>query len=74
MRYRQSLRGLYTVGDYDDPAQLRTLKVPSLIVTGAWTVTFHRTMNEVLLRTLPQAEAFELDAGTIHRLPHRIAS
>jgi pimeloyl-ACP methyl ester carboxylesterase len=64
VKYRNSLRGLYAVGDYnDDPARLRGLTMPTLIVTGAQTVTFHRAMNEALLRTLPHAEALELGAG-----------
>jgi pimeloyl-ACP methyl ester carboxylesterase len=64
VKYRYSLRGLYTVGDYnDDPARLRALTMPALIVTGAQTVSFHRAMNESLLRTLPRAEALELGAG-----------
>jgi pimeloyl-ACP methyl ester carboxylesterase len=62
--HRNSLRGLYTVGDYDDdPTRLRSLTMPALIVTGAQTVSFHRAMNEILLRTLPSAEALELGAG-----------
>ena len=64
MKYRNSLRGLYTVGDYDDdPARLRGLTMPALIVTGAQTVSFHRAINESLLRMLPRAEALELGAG-----------
>ena len=64
VKYRNSLRGLYTVGDYnDDPARLRSLSLPALIVTGAQTVSFHRAMNDSLLRTLPHAEALELGAG-----------
>jgi pimeloyl-ACP methyl ester carboxylesterase len=64
VKYRNSLRGLYAVGDYnDDPARLRGLTMPTLIVTGAQTVTFHRAMNEALFRTLPHAEALELGAG-----------
>lgn len=64
VNYRNSLRGLYTVSDYnDDPARLRRLTIPALIVTGAQTVSFHRAMNEVLLRTLPDAKALELGAG-----------
>ncbi len=63
-KYRNSLRGLHTVADYnDDPARLRGLTMPALIVTGAQTVAFHRAMNEALLRTLPRAEAVELGAG-----------
>ena len=64
VKYRNSLRGLYTVGDYDDdPARLRRLLVPALVVTGAQTVPFHRTINDALLRALPRAEALQLGAG-----------
>lgn len=64
VKYRNSLRGLYTVRDYNaDPAQLRGLTMPALIVTGARTVAFHRAMNDALLPTLPRAEALELGAG-----------
>jgi pimeloyl-ACP methyl ester carboxylesterase len=64
VKYRNSLRGLYTVGDYDDdPARLRRLPVPALIVTGAQTVAFHRKINETLLHALPRAEPLELGAG-----------
>lgn len=64
IKYRNSLRALYSVGDYnDDPARLHRLTMPALIVTGAQTAAFHRAMNEALLRTLPRAEALELAAG-----------
>ena len=64
VKYRNSLRGLYSIGDYnDDPTRLRALTMPALIVTGAQTVSFHRAMNETLLRTLPRAESLELGAG-----------
>ena len=64
VKYRNSLRGLHTVADYDDdPARLRRLTMPALIVTGAQTVSFHRAMNEALLRALPRAEPLELGAG-----------
>jgi pimeloyl-ACP methyl ester carboxylesterase len=64
VKYRHSLRGLYTVGDYDDdPARLRGLRVPALVVTGAKTAGFHRTINDTLLRALPRAERLELGAG-----------
>ena len=64
VRYRNSLRGLYTIGDYkDDPSRLRALVIPTLVVNGAETVGFHRTINAVLIRTLPRAEAFELTGG-----------
>ncbi len=40
VKYRNSLRGLYTVGDYtDDPERLRGVTMPAL-VTGAQTVRF----------------------------------
>jgi pimeloyl-ACP methyl ester carboxylesterase len=64
VKYRNSLRGLYTVGEYkEDPMRLRGLTMPALIVTGAQTAAFHRAMNEALLRTLPRAQALELGAG-----------
>ena len=64
VKYRNSLRALYTVADYnDDPARLRGLLVPALVVTGAQTIPFHRTINEALLRALPRAQALQLDAG-----------
>jgi hypothetical protein len=37
--------------------------VPALIVTGAQTVAFHRTINETLLHALPLSEPLELGAG-----------
>jgi pimeloyl-ACP methyl ester carboxylesterase len=62
--YRNSLRGLYTISDYnDDPGRLRTLTIPVLVVGGAQTVAFHRQINAALLRALPRAEALGLDAG-----------
>ena len=64
VKYRNSLRALYTVVDYnDDPARLRQLLMPALVVTGAETIPFHRTINEALVRALPRAEALQLGAG-----------
>ena len=64
VRYRNSLRGLHTIGEYkDDPSRLRALLIPTLVVNGAETVAFHRAINAVLIRTLPRAEAFELTGG-----------
>ncbi len=64
VKYRHSLRGLYTVKDYTgDPARLLALRMPALVVGGAQTVPFHRAMNEALLRALPRAEPLELAAG-----------
>ncbi len=64
VKYRNSLRGLHTIGDYeDDPARLRALAIPTLVVNGAETVAFHRAINAALIRTLPRAEAFELTGG-----------
>lgn len=64
VKYRHSLRGLHTIGDYnDDPQRLRSLRIPALIVTGAKTVAFHRLINDTLLKMLPAAEALELGAG-----------
>ena len=64
MRYRNSLAGLHTIGDYtDDPTRLRELTIPTLVVTGADTVAFHRAINAALVRLLPLAEAFEMSGG-----------
>jgi hypothetical protein len=64
VKYRNSLRGLHTIGDYnDDPARLRGLVVPTLVVNGANTVAFHRAINASLMRLLPRAEAMELTGG-----------
>ena len=64
LKYRNSLRGLHTVGAYnDDPAKLRTLTIPTLVVTGAETVAFHRAINASLLQILPSAEPLELTGG-----------
>ena len=64
LKYRNSLRALYSIGEYnDDPSRLRGLTMPALIVTGAQTVAFHRRINEVLLRTLARAEALQLADG-----------
>src|SRR5262245_41974270 len=64
VKYRNSLRGLHTIGDYkDDPARLRGLTMPTLVVNGADTVAFHRAINAALIRLLPRAEALELTGG-----------
>ena len=64
VKHRNSLRALYSVGEYkDDPARLKELTMPALIVSGAQTVPFHRSMNEILLQILPNAEPLELPAG-----------
>ena len=64
VKYRNSLRALHTIGDYDDdPAKLRTLSVPTLIIHGASTVPFHRSINNALLRALPNSTSFELAGG-----------
>ena len=64
VKYRNSLRALHTIGDYDDdPARLRTLSVPTLVIHGASTVPFHRSINDALLRALPNGRSFELAGG-----------
>jgi pimeloyl-ACP methyl ester carboxylesterase len=64
VKYRHSLRGLHTIGDYkDDAARLRGLVLPTLIVNGADTVAFHRAINAALIRLLPRSEALELTGG-----------
>ena len=64
LKYRNSLRALHTIGDYDDdPAKLRGLSVPTLVIHGASTVAFHRSINDALLRALPNSRSFELAGG-----------
>ena len=64
MKYRNSLRGLHTIGDYDDdPAKLRAMSVPTLVIHGGSTVRFHRSINNALLQVLPNSMAFELAGG-----------
>lgn len=64
VRYRNSLRALHTLGDYnDDPARLRTLHVPTLVVHGSATVPFHRRINASLLKLLPNGRPLELGGG-----------
>jgi pimeloyl-ACP methyl ester carboxylesterase/ketosteroid isomerase-like protein len=64
VKYRNSLRALHTIGDYDDdPARLRTLSVPTLVIHGASTVPFHRSINNALQRALPNSRSFELAGG-----------
>ena len=64
VKYRNSLRGLYTIGDYsDDPARLRGLSIPTLVVNGADTAAFHRAINAALLGLLPRATMLELAGG-----------
>lgn len=65
---RAALRGLSAVADHaDDPARLKDLQVPVLIVTGKDTVAFHRRINDILAARLPKAERVELPGG--HRAP-----
>jgi pimeloyl-ACP methyl ester carboxylesterase len=64
VKYRNSLRALHTIRDYDgDPAELRALPVPTLVIHGASTVPFHRSINDALLRALPNSRSFELAGG-----------
>jgi pimeloyl-ACP methyl ester carboxylesterase len=61
VQYRNSLRGLHTIGEYnDDLSRLRALVIPTLVVNGA--------------ETVPRAEAFELTGATIHPRRLRITS
>lgn len=62
--HRNALRGLHTIGDYDDnPEHLRTVRIPTLVVTGADTVPFHRAINASLARLLPRSTALSLSGG-----------
>lgn len=64
VKYRDSVRALHTIGDYDDdPAKLRTLAVPTLVMHGASTGPFHPPINNALLRALPNSRSFELAGG-----------
>jgi pimeloyl-ACP methyl ester carboxylesterase len=64
VKYRNSLRGLYTIGDYqDDASRLRGIIMPTLVVHGSATVAFHRAINAALVKLLPRAEALELAGG-----------
>ena len=64
VKHRNSLRALHTIGDYDDdPAKLRTLSMPTLLIHGASTVPFHRSINDALHRALPNSRSFGLAGG-----------
>ena len=68
VKYRNSLRALHTIGDYnDDPARLRNLSAATLVIHGSATVPFHRAINDALLRALPYGEPLELAGG--HNAP-----
>ena len=75
VKYRNSLRGLHTIGDYqDDPTRLRSLTARTLVVNGADTVAFHRAINAALIRLLPHAEALELAGGHNSPVSDQVAS
>ena len=64
LKYRNSLRALYTIAEHkDDPARLTRLGNPVLIVTGSDTVAFHRRINRMLLQLLPRATELEVRGG-----------
>ena len=64
VKYRNSLRALHTIADYkDEPARLRNLSLPTLVIHGSATVPFHRAINAVLLRVLSKAKPLELAGG-----------
>ncbi|HEX4567430.1 MAG TPA: alpha/beta hydrolase [Vicinamibacterales bacterium] len=61
---RSTLRGLSVVATHtDDVNRLKSFRRPVLIVTGSTTVAFHRRINDLLARSLPQAERAELPGG-----------
>jgi pimeloyl-ACP methyl ester carboxylesterase len=61
---RRALRGLAAVANHvDDPARLRSLDVPVLVMGGAKTVEFHRRINDILAASLPRAQRIELEGG-----------
>lgn len=64
VRRKDALRGLAAVGRHtDDVRRLRALRCPVLIMTGASTVSFHRRIDEVLARQLPNVRRVELPGG-----------
>lgn len=70
--YRRSLRNnpvLFT--HVDDPARLRTLTMPVLLVTGTGTAPFLRAVIDVLASTLPDVRVVELPGG---HAPHLAAT
>ena len=72
---RLAMRGLAaTFRHREDLAQLKRLarSKPILLVHGSNTVSFHRRINEVLARELPEVETAEIEGG--HSAPRTNAS
>lgn len=71
VRHRRSLRTGGAVFQHtDDPARLRTLAAPVLLVTGHGTSPFLRAVHDTLATTLPDARTLELPGG---HAPHLVA-
>lgn len=63
-RNRRAMRGLAAVARHrEDPAALRRLRIPVLLLTGSETVPFHRRINERLAATLADPETAVLPGG-----------
>lgn len=70
---RLAMRGLAAVPAHrEDRARLAQLEAPVLLLTGSETVPFHRRMNDLLARALPQVECAELPGG--HSAPRTARS
>jgi pimeloyl-ACP methyl ester carboxylesterase len=64
VRHRRSLRTTSAPFDHtDDPARLRELDRPVLLVTGHGTSPFLRAIHDTLAATLPDARTLELAGG-----------
>jgi pimeloyl-ACP methyl ester carboxylesterase len=64
VRHRRSLRATSAPFDHtDDPARLRELDRPVLLVTGHGTSPFLRAIHDTLAATLPDARTLELAGG-----------
>lgn len=60
-RSRLSMRGLAAVAAHREvPDAIRELQVPVLLINGANTVRFHRRMNELLSKLLPNVRVAEI--------------
>ncbi len=61
---RSAMRGLAAVTTHrEDPAQLARLPHPVLLLGGSETVAFHRRINELLVREMPQIKTAVLPGG-----------
>lgn len=60
-RSRMAMRGLAAVAAHREvPDAIRELRLPVLLINGAGTVRFHRRMNELLSKLLPNVRVAEI--------------